>query len=133
MVMTRHNPPWEEPLVRPWRTISGRPQRDSGPPSSGLGGSTVNTVYGGDRALLTSTRDVVSRWGERLGVPPEELEEVARDRDVWVSLLKVLPCDPIPGEAADDGWMEILILMFVVTLNPWSNTLQVILLISHNL
>ena len=25
---------------------------------------TVNTVYGGDGALLTSTRDVVSRWGE---------------------------------------------------------------------
>ena len=24
----------------------------------------VNTVYGGDGALLTSTRDVVSRWGE---------------------------------------------------------------------
>jgi len=24
----------------------------------------VNTVYGGEGALLTSTRDVVSRWGE---------------------------------------------------------------------
>ena len=25
---------------------------------------TVNTMYGGDGALLTSTRDVVSQWGE---------------------------------------------------------------------
>ena len=25
---------------------------------------TVNTVYGGDGALLTSTREVVSQWGE---------------------------------------------------------------------
>ena len=42
--------------------------------------------------LRTRWRDYVSRlaW-ERLGVPPEELEEVARDRDVWVSLLKLLP------------------------------------------
>ena len=38
----------------------------------------------------TRWRDYVSRlaW-ERLGVP--ELEEVAGDRDVWVSLLKLLP------------------------------------------
>ena len=42
-------------------------------------------------------RDYVSRlaW-ERLGVPPEELEEVAGDRDVWVSLLKLLPLRPDP-------------------------------------
>ena len=40
----------------------------------------------------TRWRDYVSRlaW-ERLRVPPEELEEVAGDRDVWVSLLKLLP------------------------------------------
>jgi len=54
----------------------------------------------------TRWRDYVSglAW-ERLGVPPEELEEVAGDRDVWVSLLKLLPPRP-PGEAADDGWMD---------------------------
>ena len=42
-------------------------------------------------------RDYVSRlaW-ERIGVPPEELEEVAGDRDVWVSLLKLLPPRPDP-------------------------------------
>ena len=33
---------------------------------------------------------------ERLGIPPEELEEVAGDRDVWVSLLKLLPRRPDP-------------------------------------
>jgi len=29
--------------------------------------------------------------GNALGAPREELEEVAGDRDVWVSLLKLLP------------------------------------------
>ena len=45
----------------------------------------------------TRWRDYVSRlaW-ERLGVPPEELEEVAGDRDVLVSLLKLLPPRPDP-------------------------------------
>jgi len=40
----------------------------------------------------TCWRDYVFRlaW-ECLGVPPEELEEVAGDRDVWASLLKLLP------------------------------------------
>ncbi|CAM4686216.1 unnamed protein product [Leuciscus chuanchicus] len=40
----------------------------------------------------TRWRDYVSRlaW-ERLGVPPEELEEVSREREVWASLLRLLP------------------------------------------
>ncbi|KAK3510343.1 hypothetical protein QTP70_004929 [Hemibagrus guttatus] len=44
----------------------------------------------------TRWRDYVFRlaW-ERLGVPPEELEEVAREREVWASLLRLLP--PRPG------------------------------------
>jgi len=43
---------------------------------------------------------------ERLGVPPEELEEVAGHRDVWVSLLKLLPPRPAPtGEAVGNRWM----------------------------
>ena len=33
---------------------------------------------------------------EHLRVPPEELEEVAWDRDVWVSPLKLLPLRPGP-------------------------------------
>jgi len=47
----------------------------------------------------TRWRDYVSRlvW-DRLGVPPEELEEVAVDRDVWVSLLKLLSPRPDPPE-----------------------------------
>ena len=46
----------------------------------------------------TRWRDYVSRlaW-ERLGVPPEELEEVCVDREVWVSLLRLLPPQPNPG------------------------------------
>ncbi|KAK3523553.1 hypothetical protein QTP70_002456 [Hemibagrus guttatus] len=44
----------------------------------------------------TRWRDYVFRlaW-ERLGVPPEELEEVAREMEVWASLLRLLP--PRPG------------------------------------
>ncbi|KAK3564674.1 hypothetical protein QTP86_024821 [Hemibagrus guttatus] len=40
----------------------------------------------------TRWRDYVSRlaW-ERLGVPPEELEEVSGEREVWASLLRLLP------------------------------------------
>uniref|UniRef100_A0AAY5JVS7 Reverse transcriptase domain-containing protein n=1 Tax=Esox lucius TaxID=8010 RepID=A0AAY5JVS7_ESOLU len=46
----------------------------------------------------THWRDYVSRlaW-ERLGVPPEELEEVSGEREVWASLLKLLPPRPGPG------------------------------------
>uniref|UniRef100_A0A3B3BLN8 Reverse transcriptase domain-containing protein n=2 Tax=Oryzias melastigma TaxID=30732 RepID=A0A3B3BLN8_ORYME len=46
----------------------------------------------------TRWRDYVSRlaW-ERLGVPPEELEEVAGEREVWASLLRLLPPRPGPG------------------------------------
>ncbi|KAK3550607.1 hypothetical protein QTP70_000697 [Hemibagrus guttatus] len=44
----------------------------------------------------TRWRDYVSRlaW-ERLGVSPEELEEVSGEREVWASLLRLLP--PRPG------------------------------------
>ncbi|KAK3505719.1 hypothetical protein QTP70_020512 [Hemibagrus guttatus] len=44
----------------------------------------------------TRWRDYISRlaW-EHLGVPPEELEEVSVEREVWASLLRLLP--PRPG------------------------------------
>ncbi|KAM4534591.1 uncharacterized protein V3H82_024506 [Fundulus diaphanus] len=46
----------------------------------------------------TCWRDYVSRltW-ERLGISPEELAQVAGERDVWASLLKLLPPRPDPG------------------------------------
>ena len=46
----------------------------------------------------TRWRDYISRlaW-ERLGVPPEELVEVAGERAAWASLLKILPPRPGPG------------------------------------
>ncbi|XDV53670.1 hypothetical protein PO909_022108 [Leuciscus waleckii] len=55
----------------------------------------------------TRWRDYVSRlaW-ERLGVPPEELEEVSREREVWASLLRLLPPRSGPGQAEDDGWRD---------------------------
>ncbi|KAI3356330.1 hypothetical protein L3Q82_017556, partial [Scortum barcoo] len=57
----------------------------------------------------TRWRDYVSRlaW-ERLGIPPEELEEVSGVREVWASLLRLLPPRPGPGpkRMKMDGWME---------------------------
>ena len=52
----------------------------------------------------TRWRDYVSRlaW-ERLGVPLEELDEVAGEREVWASLLRLLPPRPDPGYAEEDG------------------------------
>ncbi|TWW62296.1 hypothetical protein D4764_04G0009430 [Takifugu flavidus] len=46
----------------------------------------------------TRWRDYVSRlaW-ERLGIPPDELEEVAGEREVWASLLRLLSPRPDPG------------------------------------
>ncbi|KAK3540137.1 hypothetical protein QTP70_026880 [Hemibagrus guttatus] len=46
----------------------------------------------------TRWRDYVSRlaW-ERLGVPPEELEEVSGEREFWASLLRLLPLRPGSG------------------------------------
>ncbi|XP_056892948.1 PVR cell adhesion molecule related 2 like isoform X5 [Takifugu flavidus] len=46
----------------------------------------------------TRWRDYVSRlvW-ECLGIPPDELEEVAGEREVWASLLRLLPPRPDPG------------------------------------
>ncbi|KAL3973669.1 phosphorylated adapter RNA export protein [Sarotherodon galilaeus] len=46
----------------------------------------------------TRWRDYMSRlaW-ECLGVPPDKLEEVAGEREVWASLLGLLPPRPGPG------------------------------------
>ncbi|TWW77701.1 hypothetical protein D4764_12G0010910 [Takifugu flavidus] len=46
----------------------------------------------------TRWRDYVSRlvW-ERLGIPPDELEEVAGEREVWASLLRLMPPRPDSG------------------------------------
>ncbi|KAI3359361.1 hypothetical protein L3Q82_002861 [Scortum barcoo] len=54
----------------------------------------------------TRWRNYVSRlaW-ERLGVPPEELEEVSGVREVWASLLRLLlppTHDPVPDQADEE-------------------------------
>ncbi|KAK0152856.1 hypothetical protein N1851_005478 [Merluccius polli] len=56
----------------------------------------------------TRWRDYVSRlaW-ERLGIPQEELDEVAGEREVWASLLRRPATRPqISGRRWMDGWME---------------------------
>ena len=49
---------------------------------------------GSSRSVLLYWRDYISRlaW-ERPGIPPEELVEVAGERAVWASLLRLLPRD----------------------------------------
>ncbi|TWW75438.1 Patatin-like phospholipase domain-containing protein 2 [Takifugu flavidus] len=66
----------------------------------------------------TRWRDYVSRlvW-ERLGIPPDELEEVAGEREVWASLLRLLPPATRPrisgGEWMDmDGWLCVIVDLF---------------------
>ena len=46
----------------------------------------------------TRWRDYISTlaW-ERLGIPPSELVNVAREREVWGPLLELLPPRPDPG------------------------------------
>ncbi|MEQ2314527.1 hypothetical protein AMECASPLE_013049 [Ameca splendens] len=44
----------------------------------------------------------LSEAWEHLGVPLEELEEVSGERDVWLSVLSLLPPDPVPDKAEDD-------------------------------
>ena len=56
----------------------------------------------------TRWRDYVSwlAW-ERLWILPEELDEVAEGREVWASLLRLLPHDPaIDKRWRMDGWMD---------------------------
>ena len=43
---------------------------------------------------------------ERLGILPEELEEVSGEREVWVSLLRQLPARPGTGLADENGLMD---------------------------
>ena len=39
---------------------------------------------------------------ERLGIPPSELINVAREREVWAPLLELLPSDPTPDKRIDE-------------------------------
>ena len=65
-------------------------------PPGGLPGEVWRARPTGKRPLVrprTRWRDYVFRltW-ECLGIPPEELNEVAGEREVWGSLLRLLPC-----------------------------------------
>ena len=66
-----------------------------GTPPSFLAGPAGRRPRGRPR---TRWSDYVTRlaW-ERLGILPEELEEVSGVREVWVSLLRQLPPRPGPG------------------------------------
>ena len=57
-------------------------------------------------------RDYISHlaW-ERLGIPQEQLESVAGDRDVWITLLSLPPSQPDPGLAEGNGWIDGLLEM----------------------
>ncbi|KAI3353792.1 hypothetical protein L3Q82_005015 [Scortum barcoo] len=71
----------------------------------------------------TRWRNYVSRlaW-ERLGVPPEELEEVSGVREVWASLLRLLPPRPGPGPSVGiNGAISLQIgdIVLNVPRDPW--------------
>ena len=45
---------------------------------------------------------------ERFGILQEELDEVAGERKVWASLLRLLPPRPDPDKRQKmDGWMDL--------------------------
>ncbi len=63
------------------------------------------------RSLVARHR---SRWRdcifalscECLRIPQSELVDVAREREEWGPLLKLLPLRPKPRKAVDNGWMD---------------------------
>lgn len=48
---------------------------------------------------------LVLAW-EGLGIPPEELAQVAGEREVWVSLFKLLPPQTNRRSTVEGGWMD---------------------------
>ena len=73
------------------------PDAPGTPPSGGVPGMSRQ------EETLRKTQDTLE-W-ERLGILPEELEEVSGEREVWVSLLRQLPLRPGPNNVEEDGWM----------------------------
>ena len=70
----------------------------------------------------THLRDYISLLDrERLSVHPEELEEVAGERSVWISLLRLLPHDTDPDKQQK---MNERMIQFDVMANSWN--LQII-------
>lgn len=57
----------------------------------------------------------------------EELDEVAREKEVWASLLKLLP-QPVPGQAEEnewlDGWMNLNEMTYFLTINGCNKVLR---------
>jgi len=47
----------------------------------------------------------MTRWPERLRIPQNELENVAGEREVWVSLLGLLP-ETRTKQMRMDGWKK---------------------------
>lgn len=44
---------------------------------------------------------------KHLWIPQDELEELAREKDIWVSLLSLLPLRPRSRKMMD-GWMDVI-------------------------
>ncbi|TWW61038.1 Transposable element [Takifugu flavidus] len=88
----------EEICMEEWAKIPATDHMNSN--SGRLPGEVFRACPSGRRPPgrpRTRWRDYVSRlaW-ERLGIPPDELEEVAGEREVWASLLRLMPPQPDP-------------------------------------
>ncbi|TWW77246.1 hypothetical protein D4764_12G0006360 [Takifugu flavidus] len=97
-------------------------------PSGRLSSEVLRTCPTGRRPCgrpRTRWRDYISRraW-DRLGVPPEELIEVAGERAVWASLLKLLPLRPGSGLAAENETKREIILWLKLKLSACPATVN---------
>ncbi|KAI3360205.1 hypothetical protein L3Q82_014514 [Scortum barcoo] len=80
------------------RRVAGRSLRDKGRCSrEGSDMSHREEALGEDPGHAGETMSLGWLAWECLGVPPEELEEVSGVREVWASLLRLLPPRPGPG------------------------------------
>lgn len=75
-------------------------------PPGHLPGEVFQACPSGPQEDRTHWRDNVSRlaW-ESFGTPPDELDEVAAEREVWVFLLRLLPAT-LP-RLSSGRWMDV--------------------------
>ena len=54
-------------------------------------------------------------WTEMARIPPEELDKVAGEREVWASLLRLLPPRPNPGYAVNNKRINVMVFVLPIS------------------